>query len=365
MRRDVFEDLFILEMANNHWGQLDRGLRIVAEFSKVVRFNNVRAAIKLQFRDVERFIHREFRGRTDIRYIKKTLDTQMPREHFAMLTEAIRKSGCIPMATPFDEKSVDLCVDLGLPLLKLASSDVNDWPLIERIAKTRKPVLCSTGGTSQKDLDDLVTFFDNRNIPLAINHCVSLYPSEDRDLELNQIDFLRNRYPNHIIGFSTHEQRSWDASMYMAYAKGARTFERHVDIDDGTQTVSPYCSLPIQTDAWFKAFQKAKEMCGGSSETKRVPKEEEIRYLEGLVRGVYARRDLPAGYTLDHERIDDDVYLAVPLLRGQLSCRELMAGEVLTRAVKADAPLLIDDIESAYAHDEQLKKSIYARGITP
>lgn len=365
MRRDVFEDLFVLEMANNHWGKLDRGLRIVSEFSKVVRFNNVRAAIKLQFRDVERFIHKEFRGRTDLRYIKKTLDTQMPREHFATLTEAIRKSGCIPMATPFDEKSVDLCIDLGLPLLKLASSDVNDWPLIERIAKTRKPVLCSTGGTSQKDLDDLVTFFDNRNIPLAVNHCVSLYPSEDRDLELNQIDFLRNRYPNHIIGFSTHEQRSWDASMFMAYAKGARTFERHVDIDDGTQTVSPYCSLPIQVDAWFKAFHKAKEMCGGSGETKRVPKEEEVRYLEGLVRGVYARHDLPAGYTLDHDRIDDDVYLAVPLLRGQISCRELMAGEVLTRTVKADHPLLIDDIESAYAHDEQLKKTIYDRGIAP
>ena len=365
MRREIFEDLFILEMANNHWGSLDRGLRIVSEFSKVVRFNNVRAAIKLQFRDVERFIHKDFRARTDIRYIKKTLDTQMPREHFAALTEAIRKCGCIPMATPFDEKSVDLCVDLGLPLIKLASSDVNDWPLIERIAKTRKPVLCSTGGTSQKDLDDLVTFFDNRNIPLAINHCVSLYPSEDRDLELNQIDFLRHRYPNHVIGFSSHEQRSWDASIYMAYAKGARTFERHIDIDDGTQAVSAYCSLPGQTDAWFKAFRKAKEMCGSSGESKRLPQKEETQYLEGLVRGVYARRDLPAGYALDHEHIDDDVYLAVPLQRGQISCRELMAGEVLTRDLRADAPLMIDDIDSAYAHDEQLKQAIYDRGIAP
>ena len=365
MKREIFEDLFILELANNHWGSLERGLRIVSEFSKVVRFNNVRAAIKLQLRDVDRFIHKDFRSRSDIRYIKKTLDTQMPREHFVTMVEAIRKSGCIPMATPFDEKSVDFCVDLGLPMLKLASSDVNDWPLIERLAMTRKPVLCSTGGTSQKDLDDLVAFFDNRNIPLAINHCISLYPSDDRDLEMNQIDFLRNRYPSHAIGFSTHERNSWDNSIIIAYAKGARTFERHIDIDDGTHPVSPYCSLPGQIDVWFKSFLKAKEMCGGSGESKRVPNDEEINYLDGLLRGVYAKRDLPCGHTLEHERINDDVYLAVPLLKGQLSCRELMSGEVFSRPMKADAPIMIDDIDSAYAHSENLRKTIYNRGIEP
>lgn len=364
MKRDIFEDLFVLELANNHWGSLERGLRIVSDFSKIVRFNNVRAAIKLQLRDVDRFIHRDFRARTDIRYIKKTLDTRMSKEHYATMVEAIRKSGCLSMATPFDEQSVDLCVELGLPLLKMASSDVNDWPLIEKIAKTHKPVLCSTGGTSQKDLDDLVSFFDHRNIPLAINHCVSLYPSEDRDLELNQIDFLRTRYPNHTIGFSTHEYRSWDRSMLIAYAKGARTFERHIDIDDGKCPVSPYCSLPGQIDTWFKAFLKAKEMCGASGEAKRVPNTTEVKYLEDLVRGVYARRDLPTGYTLDHDHIDADVYLAVPLQKGQISCRELMSGEVLTRMVKADSPIMIDDIDSVYAHDDALKQAIYNRGIT-
>jgi sialic acid synthase SpsE len=365
MKRDIFEDLFVLELANNHLGSLDRGLQIISEFSKIVRFNNVRAAIKLQFRDVDRFIHKDFRSRTDIRYIKKTIDTQLSQKKFFTMVEAIRKSGCIPMATPFDEKSVDLCVELGLPLMKMASSDVNDWPLIEKMAKTRKPVICSTGGTSQKDLDDLVTFFDNRNIPLAINHCVSLYPSEDRELELNQIDFLRHRYPNHTIGFSTHEYRSWDYSTLIAYAKGARTFERHIDIEDGKAPVSPYCSLPHQVDTWFKAFKKAKEMCGSSGESKRLPNEAEIKYLDALVRGVYAKRDLPAGYTLDHEHIDNDVYLAIPLQKGQVSCRELMSGEVFCRPIPANAPIMIDDIDSIYAHDETLRQTIYNRGIDP
>jgi sialic acid synthase SpsE len=363
MNLDIFEDLFVLELANNHWGKLERGLKIISEFAKVVRFNNVRAAIKFQFRDVDTFIHKDFRTRTDIRYIKKTLDTHLPNEALATLVAAVRRASLMSMATPFDQKSVDLCVELGLPLIKLASSDVNDWPLIERIARTHKPVICSTGGTSQKDLDDLVMFFDHRNIPLAINHCVSLYPSEDSALELNQIDFLKHRYPNHTIGFSTHEHTSWEASMHIAYAKGARTFERHIDIDDGTVPVAPYCSLPAQIDTWFKAFHKAKEMCGASGESKRQPREAEIQYLDGLVCGVYARRDLPARHTFEYENIDQDVYLAIPLQKGQISCRELMSGEVLTRALAADAPVMIDDIESAYAYNEELKQHIYRRGI--
>src|SRR6185312_2695545 len=177
--RDIFEELFVLEMANNHWGSVERGLKIVNQFSQMVRFNNVRAAIKLQFRNVDSFIHKDFLRRTDIRYIKKTLDTRMSNDDFPTLVKAIRQASCIPMATPFDEKSVDLCCELGIPIIKLASSDLNDWILIEKIAATKKPVIVSTGGSSLKDLDDLVLFFQNRHIPLAINHCVSLYPTED------------------------------------------------------------------------------------------------------------------------------------------------------------------------------------------
>ena len=359
MNRDIFEDLFVLEMANNHWGKLDRGLKLISDFSKIVRFNNVRAAIKLQFRDVDTFIHKDYLNSTDIRYIKKTIDTKMSKDDFAALTHAVRKSGCITMSTPFDEKSVELCHELGVQILKIASSDINDWILIEAIAKTKRPVIVSTGGSSLKDIDDLVTFFENRNIPLAINHCIAMYPSEDYELELNQIDFLKNRYPGHTIGFSTHEYHDWKASIMIAYAKGARTFERHVDIDMDGIPVSPYCSLPEQIDTWFKAFHYAKEMCGASGNEKRIPSEKEIKYLDNLVRGVYAKRDLPEGYALTA----NDVYLAIPLKKGQISCRELMSGEVLLKNCSKDEPILIDMIDSPYAHNDTLKRKIYERGI--
>ena len=359
MNRDIFEDLFVLELANNHWGRVDRGLKIIEAFSQVVRFNNVRAAIKLQFRDVDRFIHADFRDRTDIRYIKKTRDTQMSKDDYAALVEATRKSGCVTMATPFDEASVDLCAELGVQIVKIASSDGNDWVLIEKIATLRKPVMVSTGGASLKDVDDLVTFFEHRNIPLALNHCVSLYPSEDGDLQLNQVDYMIRRYPNHIIGLSTHEYRDWANSITIAYAKGARTFERHIDIEADGIPVSPYCSRPDQIDAWFKAWKKAKEMCGPAGESWRVPSQAETEYLNALVRGVYAVRDLPAGHAI----MDEDVYLAIPLQRGQISCRELMRGEVLLRDVSADAPIGIDAIDSPYATNEQLRDLIEQRGI--
>ena len=357
--RDIFEDLFVLEIANNHWGRPERGLKIINTFAQVVRFNNVRAALKLQFRHVNTFIHKEFRDRADIRYVKKTMDTRLTDDEFASLVKSVRQASCIPMATPFDERSVDLCCEIGIPIIKIASSDLNDWMLIEKIAKTKKPVIVSTGGSSLKDLDDLVTFFQNRNIPLAINHCVSMYPCEDRDLEMNQIDFLRQRYPHHTIGFSTHEYKDWISSLLIAYAKGARTFERHIDIEADGIPVSPYCSLPHQADTWFRSFHKAKEMCGAAGIQKRIPPRGEIDYLDSLVRGVYAKRDLPEGHVLT----DDDVYLAIPLQQGQISCRELMRGEVLTGALATDQAITIDVIDSPYASIPSLRDTIYKRGL--
>lgn len=359
MNRNVFEELFVLEMANNHWGDVDRGLKIIKAFSRVARYNSLRAAIKLQFRHIDTFIHKDYRNRSDVRYIKKTLDTQLSPEQFAVLIEAVRKANCIKMATPFDEKSVDLCEKFDVQIIKIASSDVNDWALIERIGKTRKPVIFSTGGSTLKDIDDLVTFFENRNIPCAINHCVSLYPTEENELQLNQIDFYKNRYPNHTIGFSTHEHRELQASMLIAYAKGARTFERHIDLHTEDHPITPYCATPEQIHEWFLAYRRAKSMCGLPGTAKYEPTERETKYLDSLVRGVYAKRDLPVGHVLTA----DDVYLAIPLLKGQISCRELVSGDLLTKEIKKDAPVIIDALDSPYANNPEIAAKISSRGL--
>lgn len=112
-------------------------------------------------------------------------------------------------------------------------------------------------------------------------------------------------------------------------------------------------------DTWFKAYKKAKEMCGAPGTQKRVPAAKEIAYLDLLVRGVYAKQDLPEGHIL----AKGDIYLAIPLQKGQISCRELMNGEVILKAVAKDEPIMIDGIDSPYAQNDNLKKIIYGRGI--
>lgn len=361
--RDLFENLFVLELANNHWGRLERGLKIIRDHAAIVRYNNVKAAIKLQFRDIDEFIHPEYKGSSELRYIKKTEDTKLTKSDFARMVEEIRYLSCIPMATPFDESSVDLCVEFDMPIIKIASSDMNDWVLIEKIASTRRPTIVSTGGASEKDLDDLVSFYEKREIPLAINHCVSLYPSEDGELELDQIDYLKARYPNHVIGLSTHEYHDWHSSMHISYGKGARSWERHIDIDFEQVPVSSYCSLPQQCDSWFKAFRKAAEMCGGRSRSKRIISKKEVEYLDALVRGAYAKRDLEPGYVFTKDSFEKDFYLAIPLRKGQLSCREVMNGEQLVNSIGSNQPLTIEHISGPYSQNSGLKNLILNRGI--
>tara|TARA_Y200000002_G_scaffold329530_1_gene293674 strand:- start:511 stop:1611 length:1101 start_codon:yes stop_codon:yes gene_type:complete len=360
--KSIFNNLFVLELANNHLGSLERGKKIISEYGQVVRFNKIKAAIKLQFRDVDNFIHDSYKD-LDERYIKKTLSTKLGKKGYKILVDHIIKNDCIPMATPFDEKSVDLCVDFKFPIIKIASSDCNDWPLIEKIATTKKPVIVSTGGVSEKDLDDVVLFFKNRKIDLAINHCVSLYPSEDYDLALNQIDYLKNRYPENVIGFSSHEYTDWSSSMNISYAKGARTWERHIDIEYEDVQVSKYNSLPHQIDEWFKAFHKSVEMCGPLSDERRIISKNETEYLDKLVRGVYAKKDLKEGFEINSKNLNKNFFLAIPLQKGQLSCRELLNGETLTTKLKKGDPLKINNIDGPYSKIKSLKQKIEKRGF--
>lgn len=361
MSNNIFEDLFVLELANNHWGKLERGLKIINDFAEVVKANGVNASVKLQFRNVDEFVHRDYRDYDSVRYIKKTLDTQMPWESLRAMVEAVRAHGMKTMVTPFDEVSVDKCVEFGVDILKIASSDIRDKTLLRKMAATGKPVIASSGGANAEHIDALVEYFTSRGIDFALNHCVSIYPSEDNELELNQIDYLRQRYPGITIGLSTHEYHDWSSSVMIAYGKGARTFERHIDIDYEGVPVSSYCTLPEQADVWFKAFNKAREMCGGAASAKRAVPAKERVYLDALVRGVYLKRDVPAGTALT----DEDVYFAIPLLKGQLSTREFATGEVMKYRIAAHEPLLLDDVTADYANDAELVALIEDRGLAP
>jgi N-acetylneuraminate synthase len=102
-------------------------------------------------------------------------------------------------------------------------------------------------------------------------------------------------------------------------------------------------------------------LCGTSSEARKLPIEKEIAYLDTYIRGVYAKRDLKCGELL----VEDDIYMAIPLQKGQISSRELMLGKYGHRLVaecKKDCPIRIDYIDAPYSKDSKLVQEIYKRG---
>ena len=166
--------LFIFEMANNHQGDLTHGQRIVQEMGKIARRFRIRAAVKLQYRNLTTFIHPSFR-QTEHKQIKRFLSTELSKNQYADLVEVIRDAGLTTMCTPFDEESVDDIVNHGIDIVKVASCSAADWPLLEKIAATRKPVICSSGGLRVEEIDQVVNFFSHRNVKdFSLLHCVGV-----------------------------------------------------------------------------------------------------------------------------------------------------------------------------------------------
>lgn len=338
----IFDDLFVLELANNHEGRAGRGRDIINRFADVVEECGVRATIKLQFRCLPNFVHPAWRNIKDVRYVTRTMQTALNMDECAHLCDEIRRRKLLVSATPFDEESVEWCRQFGVDILKVASSDLTDGPLVDAVLSLHRPVIASTAGWMRSEIDHFVWRCDEQQVEHALNHCVAIYPSQDRELELNQITRLRDAYPRTVIGFSTHECTSWDVSMFLSYGLGARMWERHIDLEREGKLTAPYCSTPDQIRTWFKAYHQARKMCGGGGKW-RIPAEKEIKYLDSLARGYYALTDMAVGNILR----SDALYLAIPLQRGQLSSRESgqVLGQRLIRPVKALEPITIDHVD--------------------
>ena len=345
-----FDSLFVFEIANNHQGLVAHGRRIIREISAVSREAGVRGAIKLQLRDLDAFIHPAYRESKENKHIQRFLSTRLSETQFAELLAEVRQHGMTPICTPFDEPSVDLAMRLGVDVIKIGSCSALDWPLLERVADAGRPVICSTGGLKIEEIDRIVSFFQHRGIQFALMHCVAIYPTSNGGLHLGQIEALRNRYPRVPIGFSTHEEPGNLTAIGLAYAKGARLFEKHVGIaTDGIQ-LNAYSATPAQVAAWLAAYRRAVEACGGEGE--RAISAEEVRDLRALMRGVYAKRALKTGAATRRE----DVFFAMPLLEGQLASgswreglvvdRDYAAGEALERRLRPERPTKKDIIYS-------------------
>ena len=333
-----FRDLFVFDLANNHQGSVAHALNIIRATGQVVRRHGVRGVFKFQFRHLDSLVHPTHRQNSDNKHIPRFLSTRLGWNEFRTLREAAQAEGMLGMCTPFDEESVDVIVDMGFDLIKVASCSARDWPLLEKVAEAGLPVIFSTGGLPVSAIDDLVSFFTHRGNDFAIMHCVSLYPIPPEHFHLNQIDVLRNRYPGRVIGWSTHEAPDDVIPAHIAVAKGARIFERHVGIAAGDITLNAYSSTPEQLDKWIGACIYARTLCG---DTERRTTPEETASLDSLRRGVFARKPIKAGQTISREQ----VYFAMPFAEGQLESGHWKEGIVARTALGADAAVMTSGVD--------------------
>ena len=102
------DDLFILDLANNHQGSLDHGLNIIHAFGEIARSNGIKAVFKFQFRDLDTLIHPEFTNSKDNKHINRFTSTRLSIDDYSQLLDAVKEEGLLSMCTPFDEKSVDV-----------------------------------------------------------------------------------------------------------------------------------------------------------------------------------------------------------------------------------------------------------------
>jgi N-acetylneuraminate synthase len=310
---EMLENLYIFEMANNHQGSVEHGLRIIDAAARIARAHRVKAAVKLQFRELDTFVHGDFKDRDDVPHIPRFMSTKLAKDEFRQLTDAIREAGLLAVATPFDEASVGTCLDLGVQIIKVASCSAKDWPLLDAIARARKPVIASTGGLDIIEIDNLVSFMRKRVPAFALMHCVSVYPTPHDQIALGFMDKMIRRYPYLTVGYSGHEDPSNTEVAVAAVSKGARLLERHFGVADETIKLNAYSMDPDQADAWVAAAERARSIIGSNGD-KHVG-QAEIDSLRSLQRGVYARRAIRAGSKI----VEDDVFFSMPCQDGQLT----------------------------------------------
>jgi len=136
--------------------------------------------------------------------------------------------GIILFSTPFDDESVDLLIDLKVPLLKIASFDIVNHKLLEKVAKTKIPIIISRGMASIKEIDEAIAIFKKHDTTYALLHCVSAYPTKDEDANLSIIRTLMKKY-DCPIGYSDHTLRVDVPTL--STAVGACIIEKHFTLD--------------------------------------------------------------------------------------------------------------------------------------
>lgn len=225
------EAFIIAEVGQNHQGSLDNALEYIKIFGAAGA-----DAVKFQTRN-NRYLFSEESYAAPYTSENAFAETygahrealELDIEALPVIKQACIDSGVKFMSTPFDEPSLDVLMDVDVDVLKVASFDLGNLPLINRIAKTSKPVVISVGGGKIDQIRSSVEILMNGGNEVAILHCVSEYPCEYNRLGLSNIKTLIEEFPGCTIGSSDHFNGTLSGPV--AYLQGARVYEKHVTLN--------------------------------------------------------------------------------------------------------------------------------------
>ncbi len=291
----------IAEMSANHNGSLERALKTIdmakamgADAIKIQTYNADTMTIDC---DNEYFkINGGLWDGYNLYNLYKWAQT--PFEwHQAMFAHA-NKIGITIFSTPFDESAVDLLESLDCPAYKIASFEITDLPLIEKVAKTGKPVIISTGMANADEIDDAVNTAKKAGCTnLVILHCISAYPAPAEQSNLKTIADIAKRW--HVIsGLSDHTLGTTVA--VSSVALGACVIEKHVTLSREDKGPDSEFSLePHELKALVDQTKLAWSSLGSADYDRKPAEQESIKFRRSL----FFVENIPQGTTITHDHI--------------------------------------------------------------
>jgi sialic acid synthase SpsE len=286
----------IAEAGVNHENSLETAFRMVEESARcgadAIKFQSYRAN-RIASRYSPAYWDLTKEATTSQRALFEKYDSfGMPE--YEKLAAHSAKCGIHFMSTPFDVDYVDTLAPL-MPVIKVASADIVNVPLLRRVAGKGKPVVLSTGASNLGEVDEAVQFLRGEGVrDISLLHCVLSYPAKPEHAQLRGIDFLAETFPDCVTGYSDHVPPFHDClALTMAWLRGARIVEKHFTLDKTLPGNDHYHAMdPVD-------LKRFREQCAFAASTlgrkeKRVLECEEEPRRQAR-RSVVAARALKAG----------------------------------------------------------------------
>jgi len=220
----------IAEAGINHNGNLKTAFDLV----DVAKFNGA-DAVKFQTYDTKKRV-----GNVNKKIYEILKKCELTYEEFEKISKYCKIKKITFFSTPFDEMAVDFLENLKVPLYKIASFDISNYQLIQKIIKTKKPTIASTGMATISEIKKIYKLFAAKSINLAILHCISSYPNYEKSSYLSNISFLQKSFKC-PVGISDHTN-DIKIPIY-GVLLGAKIIEKHIKLNDSHRCVDSKVSI--------------------------------------------------------------------------------------------------------------------------